>query len=72
MTLIPSPCMAVCEMDASTGFCRGCLRTRGEIKEWAGADEARRLAILRDLQARRAALGICGEGKRRHKGRRRG
>jgi len=37
---VPSPCVSVCHMDATTGLCEGCLRTLGEIAAWSGlADE---------------------------------
>lgn len=32
----PSPCISVCQMDADTGWCIGCLRTIEEIGAWAG------------------------------------
>ena len=32
---VPSPCIAVCRMDAATGWCEGCLRTLDEIAEGA-------------------------------------
>ncbi|MFL9927851.1 DUF1289 domain-containing protein [Paraburkholderia sp. RL18-103-BIB-C] len=38
-----SPCIGVCTMDASTGWCEGCLRTIDEIAGWSlfGDDEKR-------------------------------
>jgi predicted Fe-S protein YdhL (DUF1289 family) len=42
---VPSPCVSVCRMDASTGWCEGCLRTIDEIAGWSrmGDDERRRV-----------------------------
>ena len=51
-----SPCIAICQMDPDTSFCRGCLRTLGEIAAWAGASNADRRAIKASLPARRAQL----------------
>lgn len=51
----PSPCTGVCEIDAATGFCRGCLRTIDEITGWRDADDRARGDITRRLAARRAA-----------------
>jgi len=42
-TAVPSPCISVCRMDASSGLCLGCLRTIDEIAAWSTlADEAKR------------------------------
>ena len=51
-----SPCIAVCTMDNESGFCRGCLRTLGEIAAWAGASNADRRAIIASLPARQALV----------------
>jgi|CXWJ01.1.fsa_nt_gi predicted Fe-S protein YdhL (DUF1289 family) len=40
-------------MDATCGFCRGCLRTLDEIAAWGDADEAERIAILAAVARRR-------------------
>ncbi len=49
---VPSPCLAVCTMDASAGVCKGCFRTLSEIAEWSQADAARKRQIWRDIQVR--------------------
>ena len=51
-----SPCVGVCLMDSDTGFCRGCLRTLGEIAAWSGATNDDRRAIRASLPARRALV----------------
>lgn len=33
-TEVQSPCIGVCSMDDSTGFCFGCYRTIEEIQQW--------------------------------------
>jgi hypothetical protein len=50
-----SPCINVCQMDAATGWCRGCLRTIAEIAAWGHLDEAGRRGVLAQLAGRRAA-----------------
>lgn len=42
---VPSPCVSICSMNAATGLCEGCFRTRGEIAAWssAGNDGKRRI-----------------------------
>jgi predicted Fe-S protein YdhL (DUF1289 family) len=54
---IPSPCIAVCELDPVSRLCRGCLRSPQEIARWPYADNAEKLAIVEQLRARRRALG---------------
>lgn len=51
---VPSPCIALCEMDAASGFCRGCLRTIDEIAGWAAADDAAKQAVWAAIARRRA------------------
>ena len=50
--MISSPCVGVCRLDPSTGFCVGCLRTGAEIMAWPGADTAERMAMLSRLPSR--------------------
>lgn len=64
---IESPCISICELDAESGLCTGCLRTREEIAIWGRADNETRLAILDKLRDRRAANG---GGRRRETKRR--
>jgi uncharacterized protein len=48
-----SPCINICQMDAATGWCAGCLRTLDEIARWSSLDEARRHEVLACLPQRR-------------------
>ena len=50
---VPSPCVSLCQMHAATGWCRGCLRTLGEIAGWGQLDDAGKRAVLQHLPARR-------------------
>lgn len=49
---VPSPCRSVCQMDAATGWCRGCLRTLDEIGAWGQADQASKQAIWQRIAQR--------------------
>lgn len=51
-----SPCVNVCEMDAATGWCRGCARSLDEIAGWGGAPEAAQRLILARLPERRVEM----------------
>lgn len=53
---VPSPCNAVCRVDADSGWCEGCLRTLDEIGAWGALDDAGRRRIWRALGGRAEAL----------------
>jgi predicted Fe-S protein YdhL (DUF1289 family) len=59
---VPSPCINVCRMDASTGWCEGCLRTIDEIAGWSIYDDQEKRAVWDALEARRARL-IASQAK---------
>lgn len=50
---VSSPCIGVCEIDAASGLCRGCLRRGDEIAVWRDASDDHRRAILRRIDERR-------------------
>ena len=58
---VPSPCVSVCRMDPDTGWCMGCLRTIEEIAAWGSMGDARRLAVLAELPARRERAEPSGQ-----------
>ena len=53
----PSPCNAVCRLDAATGYCEGCYRTIDEIRDWIIMLPDERHAVLQRLPARRGGAG---------------
>jgi predicted Fe-S protein YdhL (DUF1289 family) len=53
---VASPCINVCRMNATTGWCEGCLRTIDEIAAWSSLDDADRRAVWKRLPQRRATL----------------
>lgn len=55
--VIPSPCISVCRMSEDRSHCVGCFRTIPEIRAWAQADSAERLAIWAAL-AQRAGMAF--------------
>ncbi len=70
-TDIPSPCVAVCQLDPESGLCLGCFRTTEEIGAWMTASSAERLAILDRLKQRRRAAGRTSAADSRPRRRRR-
>lgn len=62
---IPSPCVAICQLDPATGRCIGCLRTVEEIALWPRASNDERMTILGELKARRRAAGRTSEADQR-------
>ncbi|WMY07971.1 DUF1289 domain-containing protein [Paraburkholderia phenoliruptrix] len=59
---VPSPCINVCRMDASTGWCEGCLRTIDEIAGWSLYDDDEKRAVW-DALAPRHAEFIASQAK---------
>lgn len=47
-----SPCSGVCFLDPRFGWCAGCFRLPGEIREWLAAASERKQEILDALDAR--------------------
>jgi predicted Fe-S protein YdhL (DUF1289 family) len=50
---VPSPCINICQMDATSGWCQGCLRTLDEIACWSRMDDADKAAVWQALDQRR-------------------
>jgi len=50
---VPSPCIAVCQIDNATGFCLGCYRNVDEIREWPILTAAEKTDILEKLAERK-------------------
>ncbi len=53
---LPSPCISVCRMNAVSGCCEGCFRTRDEIAGWSQATDAGKRSIWNRIEQRLAAL----------------
>ncbi len=47
-----SPCTKVCILDAASGLCEGCGRSRDEIALWGSMSEPQRLAVMAVLDER--------------------
>jgi predicted Fe-S protein YdhL (DUF1289 family) len=52
----PSPCISVCKMHPSLGWCEGCGRSIDEIAAWGSLDDAARWRVWKLLPARKQAL----------------
>jgi predicted Fe-S protein YdhL (DUF1289 family) len=50
-----SPCIDICKIDKKTGFCKGCLRSKKEIKEWKAFSKIERLTVLDSLRLRKVS-----------------
>ena len=53
---IDSPCVKVCAIDATTGWCLGCGRAMREIAGWSSLTQAARDDIMASLEARKAQI----------------
>ncbi len=49
---IVSPCIGVCTMNDTTGFCQGCYRTVEEIREWWNMTDQEREKVMGVLDQR--------------------
>ncbi|CAM8664485.1 COG3313 Predicted Fe-S protein [Oxalobacteraceae bacterium] len=52
---LPSPCINICQMDETTGWCKGCQRTIDEIIDWSVAPEPKKRQIWLAINERRTA-----------------
>ena len=52
MKNLPSPCVSICKLNKSTGFCEGCYRTENEIALWPSMKNDERLSLLPILRER--------------------
>ncbi len=50
---VPSPCINICRMEATSGLCEGCRRTIDEIATWSSLDDDGKRAVWRRIAARR-------------------
>ncbi|MDZ4735219.1 MAG: DUF1289 domain-containing protein [Rhodospirillaceae bacterium] len=48
----PSPCISVCTIDDKTGWCLGCARTLGEIRDWLIMTPEQKEHLLGELDLR--------------------
>ena len=64
MINLPSPCISICKLNKSTGFCDGCFRTINEISEWPSMTDMERMSLLETLRQRQ---GIKRRVNRRRK-----
>ncbi len=51
-----SPCVKVCSIDATTGWCLGCGRSMREIAGWSSLSPERRRLVLDSLEARMVTI----------------
>ncbi len=47
-----TPCIDVCQINHTNGFCEGCWRSIAEITAWAKMTPTERRAVMDDLPAR--------------------
>ena len=52
-TSVPSPCIAVCQVDPASNLCIGCRRHVDEIRNWPIMTAEQKLSVLAALPGRR-------------------
>lgn len=60
MTNMISPCILVCSIDETSGYCIGCGRTRDEIAGWTSFTDAERRTLMDALPDRLERAGPVG------------
>jgi len=55
---VPSPCIAVCQIDDTSGYCLGCYRDVDEIREWLIMSGEEKRAVLARTTERRVIKGM--------------
>ncbi|PLK27029.1 DUF1289 domain-containing protein [Novosphingobium sp. TH158] len=50
----PSPCISICRIDRTTGWCEGCKRTLDEIADWPMLSATQKRAVISQLAGRGA------------------
>ncbi|MGO8503598.1 DUF1289 domain-containing protein [Rhizobium leguminosarum] len=53
-----TPCIHLCSLEPSTGFCAGCGRTLEEIGSWTSYSDTERTRIMALLPARLAGAAM--------------
>jgi predicted Fe-S protein YdhL (DUF1289 family) len=53
-TKAKSPCIDICKIDKDSGLCKGCLRSKQEIKDWKKLPKSERRAIIEAIPLRKA------------------
>ena len=52
MTTVESPCILVCSIDQTTGYCFGCGRSGAEITQWMSYTDQQRQTVMEALPER--------------------
>ncbi|TAM43223.1 MAG: DUF1289 domain-containing protein [Burkholderiaceae bacterium] len=51
---VPSPCISLCRMNETSGWCEGCFRTLDEITRWSRLDDADKRSVWALIEQRAA------------------
>jgi predicted Fe-S protein YdhL (DUF1289 family) len=62
---VESPCIDICRINQTTGWCDGCLRTLHEISVWSRLPPEGKRLVLQQIELRRAERGVDGTGPSR-------
>ncbi|PRD66992.1 DUF1289 domain-containing protein [Malikia granosa] len=55
---VPSPCVGICRMTEAGDLCRGCWRTRDELRAWKASDDDAKRAVWQLVEQRQRAAGL--------------
>ena len=57
MSVIQTPCIGVCEIHKEHKICKGCYRSRLEIRQWLIGTDKDKLAILAAIEQKKLIYG---------------
>ena len=66
---IPSPCVGVCQINASTKYCLGCWRTLKEVAHWSRYSNDEKEILMTKLAERQKRFGSNKRGATRRSSR---
>lgn len=55
LPVVESPCINVCSIDATTGYCHGCYRSIEEIQSWWDFSFEQKSEVIKKTWARQEA-----------------
>jgi predicted Fe-S protein YdhL (DUF1289 family) len=64
VSTVASPCINICVLDPTTGWCKGCMRTIDEIAAWGSLDDDAKRGVLARLPLRRDMTGEDRDAER--------
>jgi predicted Fe-S protein YdhL (DUF1289 family) len=53
---VPSPCVSICDLDETSGYCKGCWRTIDEVASWLYYSDDEKAQVIDKLEQRKQQI----------------